>query len=149
MPTPTSPSALNLGGLWSTYWYNGAIFGTEIARGFDSFALTPSAHLSANEIAAASEWQVDEFNAQAQPRVDVAPSFNVVRAYADQAERAGTLSPQAAAQVRGHMDTAEQLVAKGKANPRAVQAQFDNAIRKAGSNKAVVDAARALLGTLR
>ena len=27
--------ALVLGGFWSTYWYNGAIYGSEIARGFD------------------------------------------------------------------------------------------------------------------
>ena len=30
------------GGFWSTYWYNGAIYGSEIARGFDSFKLTPT-----------------------------------------------------------------------------------------------------------
>jgi hypothetical protein len=146
--TATS-SGLNLGGLWSTYWYNGAIFGTEIARGFDSFALTPSAQLSANEIAAAQEWQVDEFNAQAQPMVDLAPSFNVVKAYADQAERAGTLSAAAAADIRAHMTTAEQLMSSGKANTRAVQAQFDSAVRKAGANTVLVGALQELWTTLR
>ena len=34
-----NPTGLNLGGLWSTYWYNGMIHGTEIARGFDTFRL--------------------------------------------------------------------------------------------------------------
>jgi hypothetical protein len=139
-----NPSGLNLGGLWSTYWHNGAIVGTEIARGLDTFVLTESEHMSANEIAAASEWQVDEFNAQAQPRVDLAPSFNVVRSYVDQAERAGTLTGDALADVREHLDTAEQLLGRAKANKRAVQAQFDNAIRKAGSNTTVVDAVRDL-----
>ena len=40
----TTPSAagLNLGGLWSAYWYNGYFYGTEIARGFDAFGLTPT-----------------------------------------------------------------------------------------------------------
>ena len=27
------------GGFWSTYWYNGRIYGSELARGFDSFKL--------------------------------------------------------------------------------------------------------------
>jgi hypothetical protein len=129
--TPTSPNALNLGGLWSTYWYNGAIFGTEIARGFDTFALTPSDQLSAHEIAAAQEWQVDEFNAQAQPRVDLAPSFNVVKAYRDQAVRAGDLSGRALSEVDKHIAQAEKLDA-GDAAQRAVKAQLDNAARKSG-----------------
>ena len=49
-----NPTALNLGGLWSTYWYNGTIYGSEIARGFDTFGLLPSDQLSINEIDAAS-----------------------------------------------------------------------------------------------
>ena len=50
-----NPTGLNLGGLWSTYWYNGQVYGTEIARGFDTFGLVPSEFLSEDEIAAASE----------------------------------------------------------------------------------------------
>ena len=30
---PISDEHLILGGYWSTYWYNGKIYGTEIARG--------------------------------------------------------------------------------------------------------------------
>ncbi len=30
---PDNPNRINLGGLWSTYWYNGTVYGTEIARG--------------------------------------------------------------------------------------------------------------------
>ena len=52
---PISGTALVLGGLWSTYYYNGAIYGSEIARGFDAWKLTPTAELSANELKAASE----------------------------------------------------------------------------------------------
>ena len=54
-----------LGGLWSTYYYNGAIYGSEIARGFDAWRLTPSAELSANEIKAASEVEIDPADAAA------------------------------------------------------------------------------------
>ena len=49
-----NPTGLNLGGYWSTYWYNGQIYGTEIARGFDTFGLKTSSDLSANELAAAT-----------------------------------------------------------------------------------------------
>jgi hypothetical protein len=122
---------LNLGGYWSTYWYNGTIFGSEIARGFDSLALTPSDQLSANEIAAAQEWRVDDFNPQAQPRVDLAPSFNVVKAYRDQAVRAGDLTGRALTEVDKHIAQAEKLDA-GNAAQRAVKAQLDNAARKSG-----------------
>ena len=50
---PIDDTDLVTGGYWSTYWYQGRIYGTEIVRGIDVFALTPSEHLSANEIAAA------------------------------------------------------------------------------------------------
>ena len=53
------------GGFWSAYWYNGNIYGTEIARGLDVFKLTPSEYLSQNEIDAASLVHSTEFNAQA------------------------------------------------------------------------------------
>ena len=36
---PISATTLVLGGLWSTYYYNGAVFGSEIARGFDAWKL--------------------------------------------------------------------------------------------------------------
>ncbi len=83
-----NPTGLNLGGYWSTYWYNGNVLGSEIARGFDSLAFTPSDQLSANEIAAAGEIQLAEFNAQLQSKLVHAPSFAVARSYVDQAERA-------------------------------------------------------------
>jgi hypothetical protein len=67
----------------------------------------------------------------------------------DQAERAGTLTGDALVEVREHLATAEKLLDKGKANKRAVQAQFDNAIRKAGDNTAVVDSAKALWESVR
>ncbi|MGA8046995.1 MAG: hypothetical protein WCA30_12100 [Dermatophilaceae bacterium] len=146
---PNSASQLITGGFWSTYWYNGTIFGTEIARGFDTLALTESDQVSSNELAAAAEIQFDEVNVQGQARYDHAPSFAVVRSYVDQAERAGTLTGDALADVREHLATAEKLLDKGTANKRAVQAQFDNAIRKAGDNTAVVDSAQALWESVR
>ena len=61
---PISATALVLGGLWSSYYYNGAIYGSEIARGFDVWGLTPNDELSENEIEAASEVVFDRLTPQ-------------------------------------------------------------------------------------
>jgi hypothetical protein len=144
---PINEAALVLGGYWSTYWYNGNVLGSEIARGFDSLALTASDWMSANEIAAAGEIELEEFNAQTQSMLVHAPSFAVAGSYVDQAERAGTLSAQAAAQVLTHLAQAEKLIAAGSSE-RAVNAQFDNALRKSAAAPTVVDAINALRETI-
>ncbi|WP_084512702.1 LVIVD repeat-containing protein [Agromyces subbeticus] len=140
--------ALNLAGYWSTYWYNGNVLGSEIARGFESLALTASDQLSANEIAAAGEIQLDEFNAQLQSKLVHEPSFAVARSYIDQAERSGSLSGKALSEVRKHVDKAESL-AGGSANGNAVVAQLDNAAKKSGAapDSAMVQALNALAAT--
>jgi LVIVD repeat len=112
--TPANPTGLNLGGLWATYWYNGFIYGTEIARGFDTFGLQPSEHLSANEIEAASEVVLDQFNSQLTSELVAAPSFAVVRANFDQVVRAGSINDKTAAKVQQAIDKAEKLVANGE-----------------------------------
>ncbi len=64
---PINEDELVTGGYWSAYWYNGRIYATEIARGIDVFALEPSEHLSAAEIAAAEAAMMgDTFNPQTQ-----------------------------------------------------------------------------------
>ncbi|MEE4536918.1 MAG: DUF305 domain-containing protein [Erythrobacter sp.] len=62
---------LVVGGYWSSYWYNGRIYATEITRGLDVFALEPSEHLSSAEIAAAeaASYADQRFNPQTQTRV--------------------------------------------------------------------------------
>jgi hypothetical protein len=84
---PISDTSLVLGGFWSAYWYNGHIYGSEIARGFDVFSLVPSEHLTAAEIGAAQEAQVAEVNPQHQTRYTWEPSRNVARARYDQLAR--------------------------------------------------------------
>ena len=49
-------------------WFNGYIYGTEIARGLDVLKLLPSEFLSQNEIDAALEVASSVFNAQQQRR---------------------------------------------------------------------------------
>ncbi len=105
--------SLVLGGLWSTYYYNGNTFGSEIARGFDVFGFTPTAQLSQNEIDAAAEVQADRLNVQHQDRIVWEPSFAVVRAFVDQAARAGALSGAALDEVNGTIDEAEALSESG------------------------------------
>jgi hypothetical protein len=67
---PISGTSLVTGGFWSTYWYNGRIYGSEIARGFDTFKLTPTANLTAAEIDTAEKTQkTPRLNAQSQDRI--------------------------------------------------------------------------------
>ena len=82
---PIDDTDLVTGGYWSTYWYRGRIYGTEIIRGIDVFALTPSEHLSANEIAAAEMAnQGGLFNPQQQFPVTWPSEPTVSLAYLDQ-----------------------------------------------------------------
>lgn len=68
---PINDKQLVLGGYWSVYWYGGHLYGTEITRGIDVFALVPSAHLTAAEIAAAraARYPDGRFNPQTQTQV--------------------------------------------------------------------------------
>ncbi|APE27739.1 DUF305 domain-containing protein [Aurantiacibacter gangjinensis] len=80
---PVDEDQLVTGGYWSTYFYNGRIYATEIARGLDVFALEPSEYLTAEEIAAAeaASFQDNVFNPQTQ--YPVTWSEDVIRAVED------------------------------------------------------------------
>jgi len=106
---PISGTSLVLGGFWSTYWYNGAAYGSEIARGFDAFGLTPTDDLSANEIAAAREVTVNRFNPQRQDTITWQPSYAVVRSFRDQLVRAGSIDAKTLAQVDKFVDRSERF----------------------------------------
>ena len=127
---PISGGGLVLGGLWSTYYYNGAIYGSEIARGFDAWGLTPTAQLSQNEIDAAAELQLERLTPQHQTQFTIAPSFAVVRSYVDQLVRAGEIDADTLAQVTKFVDRAEQFssgpqAAAAKANLRALANELE------------------------
>jgi hypothetical protein len=124
-------NGLVLGGFWSGYWYNGQVFGGEIARGLDVFELTPTEHLTNNEIAAPKTVSFPELNPMSQFRIEWAPSFPLVRAYTDQAERAG-LAENHVDNARTFVDRAEQFASGPQAraaiaNLRAVANQVDAA----------------------
>ena len=90
---PLSEEEMYTGGYWSTYWNNGFIYGAEITRGLDVFRLSPSEHLSQNEIDAANMVRVEEFNAQLQPMFIWPAHPAVAGSYLDQLERAGDIQP--------------------------------------------------------
>jgi hypothetical protein len=75
------------------------VYGAEIARGLDILRLTPSEHLSQNEIAAASQVRVGTFNAQEQPRLSWPATSHVAHAYVDQLLRRRTMSQESAAAI--------------------------------------------------
>jgi hypothetical protein len=88
---PIDAKTVILGGDWSAYWYNGYIYGSEIARGLDVFKLVPSKFLTQNEIDAANLVQFSELNVQNQPQITWPSQLIVARAYLDQLGRSQAL----------------------------------------------------------
>jgi hypothetical protein len=113
---PIDEKHLITGGYWSTYWYNGRIYGSEISRGIDIFRLLPSEHLTQNEIDAATAVRLDVFNAQMQPKVTWPPTTVVARAYLDQLNRSKSIDAARAAAVKTALDKTE----KGRPNKAAI-----------------------------
>ncbi len=106
---PLNGQNLVLSGYWSTYWYNGNIYGAEIARGIDVFRLKPSEFLSQNEIDAALQFRLQEFNSQNQPKVAWQPTSVVARAYLDQLGRTNGISAERARAVRDSLSKVDDL----------------------------------------
>lgn len=112
---PISAEQAVLGGHWSSYWYNGKIYASEIARGLDIFELTPSQYLTQNELDAARAVIWDEFNPQHQTRITWEPSWVVARAYVDQLQRSRAIDPDMGMQGLTLMTQAEEPGAAGAA----------------------------------
>jgi len=115
---PVYPDKLVIAGYWSTYYYNGHLYGSEIMRGLDIFKFVPTDHLSQNEIDAAALVKWTELNVQQQGRVTWPPSFVVARAYIDQLLRTKAIAPDRASALRTQMDQAEK--ASGRARTTAL-----------------------------
>jgi hypothetical protein len=104
---PIDPNVLVLGGDWSAYWYNGYIYGSEIARGLDVFELTPSKFLTQNEIDAAKTIQVSELNVQNQQKIEWPAQLVVAKAYLDQLSRSQGLPADRIAALQKAIQSAE------------------------------------------
>jgi hypothetical protein len=104
---PIDPKMLVLGGDWSAYWYNGYIYGSEIARGLDVFELTPSKFLTQNEIDAAKTVRLAQENVQNQQRIEWPAKLIVAKAYLDQLSRSQALPSDRIEALQKAIDTAE------------------------------------------
>ena len=101
---PVDAKHLVVAGHWSAYWYNGNIYGAEMARGIDIFELKPSPHLTQNELNAARSVRFDEFNAQQQPKISWPAQDLVARAYLDQLTRTKGLAADRVSAVKAALD---------------------------------------------
>jgi hypothetical protein len=90
---PISETSLTLGGMWSTYWYNGYIYSSEIARGVDVFKMVPNKFITQREIDAANQVHLDELNVQDQPKIVWPSNLIVAKAYVDQLARGTSVTP--------------------------------------------------------
>ena len=118
---PIDAKELVTGGYWSTYWYNGLIYGTEIIRGLDVFELLPSEYLSENEIAASNlADQGAVFNPQQQFPVSWPSHPQIALAYMDQMKRAGQVVV-GDAELRQALKDAQSQMSSGANNPQLGQ----------------------------
>jgi len=104
---PVDDSRPAMGGQWSTYYYNGYIYGSEIARGTDVLKLVPTKYLTQNEIAAAAQVNLTELNVQNQPHIVWPPTFITARAYLDELARGDSVSADQIATINASIAKAE------------------------------------------
>jgi hypothetical protein len=138
---PLDAAKRGMGGYWSAYWYNGYIYGSEIARGVDVFKLLPSKFITQNEIDAANLVHFDELNVQNQPKITWPANFVVARAYLDQLARGNSVAPKRIASLN-------DLIAKAEASPSdnktgdQLKAMASGLEKDAGAAKTPADAER-------
>jgi hypothetical protein len=136
-------------GYWSAYWYNGYIYGSEIARGVDVFKLVPSKFVTQNEIDAANQVHFDELNVQNQPKITWPANFVVARAYVDQLARGSSLNSQRIAALNAAIAKAEEShQSKDLAQLTSMAASLDKDARGA-KNPADAERMRALSAILK
>jgi hypothetical protein len=142
---PYNADRLQSAGPWSTYWYNGYIYSSEISRGLDVLELLPAA--SSRERDRRGE---DGDLARVQPAGadpdGLAPQLPVVRSYVDQLERSGGLSATRIAALRAEFERIEGLAPAGRVAPLGTLAQALNGEAQGSSDAAKV---RLLAGAVR
>jgi hypothetical protein len=138
---PIDPKVLVLAGEWSAYWYNGAIYGSEIARGLDVFELTPTKFLTQNEIDAAKIVHVNELNVQNQQKIEWPAKLVVAKAYVDQLNRSQALPADQLAALQKNITSAESSRMSGR-SLRKLKAMAPSFEKSAATAKTPADAAR-------
>ena len=134
-----------IGGSWGAYYWNGYIYSSELARGFDILELLPTTKLSANEIAAAKLVRMTEYNPQSQPHYTFPAAFPVIRSYLDQLRRNNGLAAERTTAIDKALTAAEAQ--KGEARGAALTklaSQVDKDANGAGDASRVQAMAKAM-----
>ena len=123
---PIMEKEMITGGYWSAYYYEGAIYGTEITRGLDILKLIPSKYLSKNEIeAAALAYPLIGsrrlFNPQQQVPMTWPAKPVVARAYIDQLMKDKALEEDTVERIIERLDLVDAAMEKGGNNRLARQ----------------------------
>jgi hypothetical protein len=143
---PIDPNRMVEGGAWSSYWYNGVIVSSEIARGLDVLELTPNPLLTQNELDAAKTAHLDYLNVQGQQRYNWPASFALARAYLDQLDRSKGLSNARISAVRQALSSAERESGAARSSALSqLASQLDNDARGSSDSGKV----RLLAATMR
>ncbi len=127
---PIDATQLVTGGYWSAYWYNGQIYGSEIARGLDIFRLKASEYLTQNEIDAASLVRSEETNTQLQTKIVWPASTPVALAYVDQLTRTKGIQPERARALRTALERADLVRSGDRKGADAMADQLDAIVRQ-------------------
>jgi hypothetical protein len=138
---PIDPNMLVLGGFWSAYWYNGNIYGSEIARGLDVFELAPTKFLTQNEIDAAKTVRVASLNVQNQQKIEWPAQLVVAKAYVDQLERSQALPADRIAALQKAIQNAESSH-MSKSNVAKLKRMAPSLEKSAATAKTPADATR-------
>jgi hypothetical protein len=145
---PIDASRLVTGGYWSIYYYNGYLYGSEIARGFDVFELTRSQYLSQNEIDAAKLatregcGAPNDLNVQCQPHYAWPASFVVARAYLDQLTRDKALPQERADALSAAMKQVEDTSGSARTAAKTHLESLAAELAKGAASAPTLDAAR-------
>ena len=123
---PLNAAGMASGGYWSSYWYNGNIYGAEMARGIDVFRLKPSEFLSQNEIDAALQFRLAEFNSQNQPKVEWQPTSAVAKAYMDQLSRSKSIAADRVRAINEALSRVDSLRTGKEGNAKAALDQLES-----------------------
>jgi hypothetical protein len=145
---PVDAKQLIMGGSWSAYWYNGAIYSSEIARGLDIFEITPTKFLTQNEIDAAKSVRVDSQNVQTQERIVWSNKLVVAKAYVDQLERSQAIGAKDIADLRKAIDKADKSRLKSK-DVKKLSSLADSLAKNTGKNAADASRIQALATVLK
>jgi hypothetical protein len=143
---PLVADTLRSAGSWSTYWYNGYVYTSEIARGIDVLELQPSGFISQNELDAAKTVRLEYFNAQEQQLFVWPTTFVLAGAYLDQLERGNGLDSARIGTVRSELARAQGLTGQGR---RDALTQLASQLEGDASRSPAAAKVRTLAGVVR